>query len=350
MNPGTLLIRADANVAIGTGHIMRCLALAQGWREAGGEAMFAIAEAPHALRRRLTEQAFRIVEVAGSSGSVEDLQSTRTLVTAESPSWVVLDGYKFKGDYQAQLRQLCHVLVVDDTGQQQPYAADIIVNQNAHASETFYLASSRETCLLLGPRYAMLRDEFSAYRDWKREISPLGRRILVTMGGSDPRNYTSKVLQELMAGPDTLLECRVIVGGSAQNQEQVEAIAREHTGRIEVLRDARNMPEVMAWADLAFSAAGSTCWEMCLLGLPAMLFVAAENQSAIAAELEKTGAAVNVGRSEQINWARVVERALGLLNNPDARTAMSRAGQILVDGRGRERVLDAMRTGVTACA
>lgn len=350
MNPGTLLIRADASAASGSGHVMRCLALAQGWREAGGDVVFAMAEATEAIKQRVTEENCRMAQVSGAPGSLDDLRSARVLVAAESPAWIVLDGYRFDAHYQAELKSLRPLLVVDDNGLVEHYSADVVANQNVHAIEAMYTRRAQHTRLLLGPQYAMLRNEFGPYRQWTREIPTTGTRVLVTMGGSDPSDFTPRILPRLAELPGDALQVRVVVGGSASNVSVVEEVAAELMGRVQVVRDARHMAELMAWADLAIAGAGSTCWEMCLLGLPAILVVAAENQRPIARQLEVVGAALNAGPSAEVDCASLAQRAHQLLMSADTRLAMSRAARSLVDGRGRERVLDVMRTGDASCA
>ena len=349
MNPGTLLIRADASAESGSGHVMRCLALAQGWRVAGGKVMFAMAQATAAIEQRLTEEKCCIARVPGRPGSPGDLEYTTALLAAESPSWVVLDGYRFDAHYQSELKSLRPLLVVDDNGLVEHYSADVVANQNVHAIEAMYRRRAQHTRLLLGTQYAMLRNEFDPYRDWTREIPTTGTRVLVTMGGSDPTDFTPRILPRLAELQGNALRVRVIVGGSASNASVVEEVAAKLTGQVQVVRDARNMAELMAWADLAIAGAGSTCWEMCLLGLPAILVVAAENQQPIAQQLEGVGAALNAGRSAEVDCASLAQRAHQLLMSADTRLAMSRAARKLVDGRGRERVLGVMRTGDAPC-
>jgi UDP-2,4-diacetamido-2,4,6-trideoxy-beta-L-altropyranose hydrolase len=349
MNPGALLIRADASAATGTGHVMRCLALAQGWRKAGGDVVFVLAEVTPALERRLAEEGYRIARVPGPPGGPEDLEATQILMADESPAWAVLDGYRFDAHYQSELKRCHPLLVVDDNGMVEHYSADVVVNQNVHATEDLYSQRAEHTRLLLGPQHAMLRNEFAAYRDWPREIAAAGTRVLLTMGGSDPSEFAPRILPRLAELPIAGLQIRVVVGGSAGNASVVQKLAADFEGRIQVILNATDMPELMAWADLAIAGAGTTCWEMCLLGLPAILLEAAENQRPIARQLEAVGAAVNGGPSAAVDCASLAQRAHELLMSSDTRLGMSRAARKLVDGRGRERVLEAMRKGQKPC-
>jgi UDP-2,4-diacetamido-2,4,6-trideoxy-beta-L-altropyranose hydrolase len=351
MNSGTLLIRADASGAIGSGHIARCLALAQGWRAGGGTAVFAMSESTPAIEQRLAEERCRVVHIDGAPGSDEDCSGMCALAGAESPSWIVFDSYALDSRYRQAIQesgQRC--LVVDDNGGNEFFGSDLVLNQNLHACELMYPNHASQTRLLLGAQYAMLRDEFAPYREWSRTIPERAMRVLVTMGGSDPTNFTPRVLSSLVQIPAREVDIRVIIGGSSEHASAVEEAASLLPGRVALLRDVRNMAELMAWADLAIAGAGTTCWEMCLLGLPAILIVAAQNQEAIARGMASAGAAFNAGQAREVDCDALAKEAEKILMSSGQRRAMSQAARNLVDGRGRERVLDAMRAGDRGCA
>src|SRR5579864_2413634 len=129
MSIGTLLIRADASVAIGTGHVMRCLALGQGWQDAGGRVVFAMAERTDAIQNRLSAESCEIATIASKAGTVEDAAQTVALASQQKCEWIVVDGYLFTAKYQADLKSAdCKVLFLDDYGQAQHYSADFILN------------------------------------------------------------------------------------------------------------------------------------------------------------------------------------------------------------------------------
>jgi UDP-2,4-diacetamido-2,4,6-trideoxy-beta-L-altropyranose hydrolase len=334
---------------IGSGHVMRCLALAQVWRSAAGEVIFAMAESTPAIERRVTEERCRVVRIAGAPGSGKDRSAMRALVAAELPSWIVLDSYAFDSNYRQMIQDTGRrCLIVDDAGSNEHFACDLLLNQNLYASETMYPERAPHTQLLLGPRYAMLRDEFAQYRDWSRNIPQKAKRVLVTMGGSDPSNVTPRILRSLVALED--LQIRAVIGGSADDASAVEEAAGQYPERVKVFRDVRNMAELMAWADLAIAGAGTTCWEMCLLALPAVLIVVAENQEPIARGLASAGAALEAGRAQEIDCSTLTQQVEAILADAARRRAMSRAARELVDGCGKERVLQAMGVGESLCA
>jgi UDP-2,4-diacetamido-2,4,6-trideoxy-beta-L-altropyranose hydrolase len=334
---GTLLIRADASIAMGTGHVMRCLALAQAWQDAGGRAVFAMAEATSAVEQRLRSEGFEVARVAVRVATGADAEETSALARKEGASWVVVDGYAFGAEYQSLLKSYgLKLLFTDDNGHAGHYSADLVLNQNVYASEGLYRSRESSTNVLLGPRYALLRREFSAWRGWKREIPVIARKILLTMGGSDPDNITERVLQVILAKRE--LEATVVAGGSNPQLRELRKVVEQHTGTVHLVENATNMPELIASADIAVAGAGTTTLEICFLGLPALLIVLADNQRATAEELDRRGVAINLGEGAQADLSMLAEHLATLLGSSERRKAMSETGMKLVDGLGAERV------------
>ena len=341
MKLGTIVIRADASVEIGTGHVMRCLALAQAWQDAGGTAIFALASATPFLLARLSAEKFQHECIPAGTGSPEDAGFTVELGRSHRANWIVLDGYAFGPEYQRQIKASGAKLIsIDDNVDAGEFHADIVLNQNVHACEAMYSRRDPETRLLLGPRFAILRREFKPWRGWRREIPSAARRVLITMGGSDPLDVGSRVLRALSSLDLDALEIRVATGGSNPRILTLQQLCEKFPAVAQLEVDA-NMPDLMAWADLAVAAAGSTCWELCLLGLPAIVVDAAQNQLAIARELSRLEIAVHVPLL-QASRETLAEQIHSLALNAELRAAMSQKAAGLVDGRGAERVVAAM--------
>lgn len=338
-----LMIRADANVEIATGHVMRCLALAQGWRDQGGEVVFVMADSTAAIEKRLKTEAIRIYRIEAESGSGRDMELTRSLAAEKSAAWMVIDGYGFGAGYQQGLKAAGqHVLFVDDYGHATHYSADLILNQNAHAEEGLYRHREVDTKLLMGPQYALLRREFARWRKWKREIAAIGNKLLITFGGSDPENFTLRVLEALQSSSLDGLEAAVVVGGNNPHLKSLEQAVGHRADRLRLIRDASNMPELIAWADCAVAAAGATCWEMCFLGLPVLLVDLAPNQLPTARRLDELGAGSYLGNPKNVSSSAILEKLQWLLTSAEKRATMSGVGRKLVDGLGVSRVIRAM--------
>lgn len=338
-----LLLRADAHVAIGTGHVMRCLALAQAWQDAGGRASFIMAQSTPAVQKRLRSRNCEILTLDAEGGSIRDAHETAKLARAERADWVVVDGYHFGAEYQLAIKERgLSLLFIDDNGNAASYHADLILNQNIHAEEGLYRLRSPQTRLLLGSRYAMLRREFAAWREWQREFPERARALLVTLGGSDPENLTLRILEGIPS--EQGWHTTVVVGGSNPHLPQLQRWVEDRKSDFQLEVDVIDMGTLMAKSDLAIAAAGTTSWEMCALGLPALLVVAADNQCAVAEELARRGAAENLGWGTKLSAKLVRDRLDALQKSRTIRQAMSMAGRLLVDGLGAERVVLALRT------
>jgi UDP-2,4-diacetamido-2,4,6-trideoxy-beta-L-altropyranose hydrolase len=337
-----LLFRTDGSATIGTGHVMRCIALAQALQDTGGQAAFAVAESTPGIQARLAEESCAVLAVSGAAGGKDDSSHTIACAREKLADWVVVDGYQFGGDYQSALKAAgFKVLFLDDYGHADYYSADLVLNQNVQANEGMYAAREPYTRLLLGPDYCLLRREFASWRGWKREIAPTGGKVLVTMGGSDPENCTATVIEALATLPR--IDVTVVVGGSNPHLGSLQRLAAG--GQFRLLQSVANMPELMAWADIAVSGAGSTCWEMCLLQLPMLLIDLADNQKPIARALEELGAARHLGPSGNVTASEVATSVARLLTSQNERAALSGKCGKLVDGRGTERVLGELSRG-----
>jgi UDP-2,4-diacetamido-2,4,6-trideoxy-beta-L-altropyranose hydrolase len=259
---------------------------------------------------------------------------------------LIADGYHFTTDYHKAVRgEGKKLVVIDDYNHLNHYDADILINQNIGAERLVY-SCPPETKLLLGTRYSMLRSEFLAIKRKTRELPTDTPKLLISLGGSDPQNVTLHIIQTLQFLKIDKLEVRIVIGPSNANREILERVVKEVNTRKRKTYKIRihqcpDMPAIMAWADIAISAGGATCWELAFIGVPALIVVLAENQRANAAGLERAGFAVNLGggplTADTLN--SVLERVFfseGIL------ARMAQNGQKLIDGNGSERILSTM--------
>lgn len=335
------LIRADAGPGIGSGHVMRCLALAQGCRESGIEPTFATARLISGFESRLQEEDFRWTEITRLPGSRRDAEETRDLAAATRADWVVVDGYHFDALYQHVVRESgARLLVIDDYGHAGAYVADLVLNQNLYARTELYPNIARHTRLLLGTAYVLLRKEFASASRQHRTRGR-ARRVLITIGGSDP-GPTVGVIQALAHLGAGALEGVVVVGPSNSSVEMIGAAVQASGVSLRMETDVRNMPELMNWADIAVASAGTISWEFAFMGVPALLLVLADNQQAIASSLDGAGAAINLGRGPDVSAEAIASAVAGILRDPERMARMAERGQSLVDGQGASRVVQAI--------
>lgn len=339
-----LIIRADSTAKIGTGHIMRCLALAQAWQDQDGKVTFISHCESDALRQRLIEEGMNFINIEKSHPDPGDLEYTMRIlddISNQHPgktAWLVIDGYHFDATYQKRIKDTGYkILWIDDYGHSDHYYADLVLNQNISANASLYAHCEPYTQLLLGTRYTLLRREFKQWQGWQREIPTVARKVLVTMGGSDPDNVTLKVLRALKLVHVIGIEAIIVIGPANPNLALLEFEIVNHSN-FHLVTNASNMPELMAWADLAVSAGGSTCWEMALLGLPNMIMYFADNQRLISEKLHESGAALSMGWSHQLTIESITQNIEDSLLSQERRKGRSTKSQDLVDGAGAQRV------------
>jgi UDP-2,4-diacetamido-2,4,6-trideoxy-beta-L-altropyranose hydrolase len=338
-----LFIRTDANTEIGYGHVMRCLALAQAWQDVGGQADFVMAEGAASLRDRLHSEGMNVVQLPTQPGSKDDANRTAALARRREAVLLVVDGYHFGGSYQKQIKDTgLRLLFIDDYGHADFYYADFILNQNIYAHEEIYPDRDSDSKLLLGTRYALLRREFLKWQNWGREIPDVARKVLVTLGGGDPDNATLKVIQALQQAQIDGLEIVVVVGGSNPHKDILADVAQRSSASIDLKSNVMDMPALMAWADVAVSAGGSTSWELAFMGLPTLILYFAENQRPIADGLDQADVAINLGEYSSVPVKELQESIIELIKDPIKRSDMVQKGRVLVEGDGSTRVVEAI--------
>jgi len=332
-----LLIRADAGGSLGTGHVMRMIALAQAYIRRGGEVTIASVQCPPPIIERVDELGVKHVLLKGAElGNAEDATATLTLCEELECEWLVLDGYHFDESYQKKVfGKGVKILAVDDYGHCDTWYCDAVLNQNLGAEHWKRgNAYNPEMQWLLGSPFALIREEFlESIRNAKEKQRPL-KKILITLGGSDPDNVTAlvlKALENVSSGP---LNLRVLVGGGNQHRKLLEKLAEDSKYQIDLLSNVRDMPSMYEWADGVISAGGSTCWEWLAYGLPGAVVTIAENQEPIVDELNSQQLALSLGwytKAKSDVWGRALDCWLN-------KVIMQVEKALIVDGKGADRV------------
>jgi UDP-2,4-diacetamido-2,4,6-trideoxy-beta-L-altropyranose hydrolase len=359
-------VRADAGTWIGTGHVMRCLALADELKRRDGEVTFISRSQPAALSKRLRSSGHAVVHLAGAPAShrgeemhssnverdkwlsvtkqVDALETRAALKSRASWDWLIIDHYALDADWARTLVDLAgHILVVDDLADR-AYECDVLLDQNLHSQmEGRYAGLVPDRCrVLLGPRYALLRQEFTAARAANKGRDGTVRRIFVMFGGTDPDNITGLALRAIDAirRPDIAVD--VVLGEANAHRASIER-ASEQMSAAKILVNPPRLAEIMASADLAVGASGSSSWERCSLGLPAVMLAVAHNQVSIGQSLAASGAGVFLGTVTPASEAKIADALDGLLKNPLSVKSMSERCHALADGDGAKRVADLMQ-------
>lgn len=358
-----IVFRADASIQIGTGHVMRCLTLANELARQGHECHFVCREHPGNLGDLIAIQGHALTLLHAPTdhsldkkGAVsndyalwlgvpwqEDALQTLVVVLPLKPDWLVVDHYSLDERWECALASVVdNIMTIDDLANR-PHNCALLLDQNLGRVASDYDGLVPADCqLLIGPSFALLRPEFSALREQslKRRINPELKRILISLGGVDRTNVTGKVLAALAAStlPDST-ELDIVMGATALYHDEVRRQAADLRFRVTVSVNVSDMAERMFKADLAIGAAGSTSWERCCLGLPSIIIILEENQRSIAEALFKHKAGLLVDDSCFLeSFLEVIEM---YANEEDERLALTRNTAEICSGEG------AIRTAVS---
>lgn len=354
-----VLMRADASRRIGSGHVMRCLALADGLRQQGAEVSFVCREAQGWLGALVEAHGYAMHPLPPGSlerdtssgyatwlGETQEVDAQQTLQVCSEVGrfdWVVVDHYAIDARWERMLRHCCaKIMVIDDLANRQ-HDCDLLLDQNLITSvEDRYAALVPDDCVqLLGPRFALLRPAFRAERLADGTKGRGQSRLFVFLGGSDPDDYTSLVLDALQLLPPGSISADVVVGAGNARAEALRLRCQGVPG-LRFHQQVADIERLMASADLAVCSAGSITWERCCLGLPAVTMAIADNQAMIGVEAGAAGLSVHLGAAKDLDAKEIADVIARLLESQDALARMSAAARTTVDGLGVRRVSCAM--------
>ncbi len=287
-----VVFRTDASLQIGIGHVMRCLTLADALRASGAECSFICREHPGNLLEQIRQRGYAVLGLPASSADpiprdleeaaesnhsswlgsdwATDAAQTRVGAGETAIDWLIVDHYAIDARWEQALRPICRKLMVIDDLADRPHDCDLLLDQNLGRDVSDYRKLVPDDCtVLVGPRYALLRPEFAALRDYsmRRRAIPQLKHLLITMGGVDQADATGLALEALkdcqLPGGSHIT---VVMGPHAPWLERVQLLAAQMPLSTDVKVNVHNMAQLMADSDLAIGAAGSTSWERCCLG------------------------------------------------------------------------------------
>ena len=353
MSMAKVIVRVDSSTDMGTGHLIRCLTLADRLREGGAEVSFICRELPgtaYVLAERKGYTVHRLPTPGGKPKTFppdlihgewlgvcmeEDAADTEKILQEESRvGWLVVDHYGLDSRWESRMRpRVGRILSIDDLANR-PHDCDIILDQNlCRDPATRYDSLVPRNCRkFIGPRYALLRPEFLEARKTLRVRTGHVRRILVFFGGSDPANETCKTLEAIRRLHKPGISVDAIVGVSNPHRREIEeSCALLPTATCEC--QVSDMAERMAAADLAVGAGGTSSWERCYLGLPSLTLIVAENQAEGTSCLAAAGGTWNLGRAADVDVAALQAALRAALDDPDGLREMGRkAMAVMGDG------------------
>lgn len=349
-----IAFRLDASSQIGTGHFMRCLTLADSLKQRGAQIRFVSRHMFEHLRDMLDARGHEFILLNSRPTGIDseellhakwlgtsqhlDAQDTLKVLSDQAWDWLIVDHYALDVQWESAFRQTVKkVLVIDDLADRR-HDCNVLLDQNLYADmDVRYAGKVPGNCeLLLGPHYALLREEFFQLRASRMERDGFVQRVLILLGGVDAENLTGKVVQAVAQLPDRNLDVDVVIGAQHPARIDLEGVCHQLGFQCHV--ETPEIAKLMIKADLAIGASGSTSWERCCLGLPTVCLTCAVNQEAIAEGLQAKGAIVNLGDGVALSVADLSKTLLKLIGQPDKLKTLSTVSRGLVDGRGVDRV------------
>lgn len=364
-----VVFRTDASLQMGSGHVMRCLTLADALRSRRAECHFISREHSGHMLDLIRQRGFAVTvlpaELPQRTNSTQaasdlvdesvhvlwlnrdwqtDAQQTGAILARLSCDWLVVDHYALDQRWETAVRPHCRKLLVIDDLADRPHHCDLLLDQNLGRQLHDYAGLVPAPCkVLTGPQYALLRPEFAALRPYslQRRQQPAFKHLLIAMGGVDLPNATVQVLQALKSCALPQDCCiSVVLGQQAPWLQQVLELAQNMPWSTQVLVNITDMAQRMANSDLAIGAAGSTSWERCCLGLPTLVVVLADNQWPSARALQAVQAANLIGGVSEI--ATQLPLAVQALTQDLRLIRQSATASAVTDGQGVDRTLQAM--------
>lgn len=367
-----VVIRADANSKIGMGHVMRCLSVADALLKRGEEVLFVTADdtpVPLLTKKGIpyrvlhTDYADMEAELPKLWNALSELPQGPGVPEAALPqrnTFILVDSYYVTEKYLAALKKRITTIYMDDI-YAFSYPVDMLINYNIYGEKMGYEkdAAFADTKLLLGTEYVPLREEFSAGAGYvqSRKVLSLGAAnvtpaadggILITTGGSDSFNLAGQLLMEAMKY-DALKEkeYHVVSGSLNPHSGELQALAQKHEN-IHIHCNVTNMAELMAESEIALSAGGSTLYELCAMGVPVIAFSFAENQERLVQTFVKRGIA-QYGGNYRTDGNKMIQNTIAgletLLEDENLRTEYRKKARALVDGKGADRIAEAIISG-----
>ena len=352
-----IAFRVDASSEIGTGHIVRCLTLANALKEQGAHIRFISRHMPEYFQQLITDYGYDFNRISSlpdakkldalahskwlGTSQKDDAELSKMLLNDYLWDWLVVDHYALDNQWESKLREIAKkILVIDDIADR-IHDCDILLDQNLYSNmESRYVAKVPAGCqILLGPRYALLRGEFKDMRKKAHIRNDSVKNLLVFFGGMDVENYTTKTIQAIVNLKQSTLKVNVVIGAHNSHRKKIELQCIQHGFACHV--QTGRMAELMLEADLSIGAGGSAVWERCCLGLPTLTICVAENQSRQLQDAALEG--ILYAPECKKDLVLFIQRHIhALIENTNLRASISRNGMNTVDGLGIDRVINAM--------
>ncbi|WP_142302821.1 UDP-2,4-diacetamido-2,4,6-trideoxy-beta-L-altropyranose hydrolase [Bacillus sp. FJAT-45350] len=339
-----IFIRVDSSFEIGTGHVMRCLALAEELKQNGAKVSFISRRFQGNLLHFIRETGFKVCALPppkqslfhldnevkhshwlGVAWKTDVAQTKKKLEKSKHIDWLIIDHYSIDKKWESEIRPyVSNIMVIDDLADR-PHECELLLDQNLFQDmeKRYEELVPKKSKKLLGPKYALLRKEFREAKNHVKVRDGTVKRVMIFFGGSDPTNETTKCLKaiELLNRSDIIFD--VVVGSTNLKKEEVKQMCAV-LPNVNYHCQINYMANLMLRADIAIGAGGSTIWERCYLALPTITIITALNQVEVVSAAEEVGIVCNLGYSNIVDSIEIVRKLKCLINNPEKVKEMSK--------------------------
>lgn len=338
-----LVFRADSGNGIGWGHTMRCFALAQKFKEKNASISFIVRKHPNNISHFLEEQGFNVFYLKNKNyyWKEDAIQTKKIIESIGNVDWLVVDNYTLDIKWEKFLKPYIKKLMVIDDMTLRKHECDLLLDQNYYENikKLYFEFIPKKCSLLIGPKFALIRNEFYEIRNNLKLRDGLINRILISFGGSDCTNETIKVIKAIKELDNHKINVDLLLTASNKNSKKIQKILSKFSN-ITVHYQNFNVSKLMKNADLSIGAGGSSTWERCCLGLPSIVTVSAKNQLQLTNEITKKGCIINLGITKKTSSKDYLNAIRNL--NKSVLSRMSKNGLKLVDGKGTIRIVKEM--------
>jgi UDP-2,4-diacetamido-2,4,6-trideoxy-beta-L-altropyranose hydrolase len=356
--------RTDASNDIGFGHVIRCLTLAKGLIQAGAQVEFITRSHVGNLIKYIERKGFKVHTLHNAKtltskknedeyaswlqvSQEKDAKDTIEILKNYQADWIIVDHYSIDEVWEKRIQPYARkIMIIDDLANRKHYC-NLLLDMTVNRKESDYLLKTTEDCkILVGAKYILMRDQFKANKPialMRRKNMSDVKRILISLGGTDPLNITSWVLNEIeTANIRSDIEIDVIINSDKGQSNIIRKQIEFSSNKILIHHNVENMSDFMTNADLGIGACGISAWERCCLGLPTIVVVTEENQKTNARNLQNLGAIINLGWYKNIDEYEFRKVLQKIIQSKEKRFLLSKKSSEVCDGEGVSRVIKSM--------
>ena len=342
-NQKNILFKIESNKEIGTGHLMRCLTLANALRDSGNSVYFLLNDTDRSSINLIKKMRFNIIFLKNQKRNnisiLEDAFLTKKNIEKNNleSSYLVIDNYKIDKKWEVILRKTVKKIILIDDMANREHDCDVLIDQNyfiKNMANRYSKLVPKKCKLFLGPKFAIIRPEFLVLKK-KVKIRNSLKKILISFGGTDPTNETMKILKIIKKSKFNNIKFIIISGRLNAHKTEIKNICKKFKN-IVFYSHTKKIADIMLDVDLSFGGGGTTTWERCFVELPTIATILTKNQKAIVESMTKIGCMMNLGSAKKLT-KNDYENALDSINSKKL-TKMSQACEKFIDGKGVYRL------------